>query len=71
MQREKSKNVRKGEIIGIGSVMNGQMTGTINVLVGNQANLCALPFFGLRSGSARLTAGLLTRCAFPGNSLRF
>jgi hypothetical protein len=33
--------------IGIGSVMNGQMTGTINVLNGNPANLCAMPFFGL------------------------
>jgi len=32
MQGEKSKSVRRGVIIGIGSVMNGQMTGTINVL---------------------------------------
>ena len=71
MQGEKSKSARKGEIIGIGSVMNGQMTGTINVLAGNPANLCAMPFFGLRSGLARLAPGLLTRCAFPGNSLRF
>ena len=47
MQGEKSKSVRKGVIIGIGSVMNGQMTGTINVPAGNPANLCAMPFFGL------------------------
>lgn len=71
MQGEKSKSVRKGVIIGIGSVMNGQMTGTINVLAGNPANLCAMLFFGLPSGSARLATGLLTRCAFPGNTLRF